>query len=92
MSPPSDHEDPELALGEMPAYYHKMDRRLIILETRFDIILPTLATKTDLLELRAELRSEMATMTKWMATIAISMLLGFAAVTAALLTNARPGG
>jgi hypothetical protein len=35
-----------------------MDRRLIILETRFDTILPTLATKTDVLELKAKLKQE----------------------------------
>jgi hypothetical protein len=56
--PASGMSDPELANGESPDYYRKMDRRLIILETRFDTILPTLATKTDLLELKAELKQE----------------------------------
>ncbi|NHZ89066.1 hypothetical protein F2P45_08550 [Massilia sp. CCM 8733] len=32
-----------------------MDRRLTVLETRFDTILPTLATKADLVELRLDL-------------------------------------
>ncbi|HZV66258.1 MAG TPA: hypothetical protein VFG03_15230 [Telluria sp.] len=34
-----------------------MDRRLTVLETRFDTILPTLATKADLAELGAEFAS-----------------------------------
>jgi hypothetical protein len=56
MPPASGITEPELANGESPDYYRKMDRRLIVLETRFDTILPTLATKTDLLELKAELK------------------------------------
>ncbi len=35
------------------------DRRLTVLETRFDTILPTLATKADLEALRGELRLEL---------------------------------
>ena len=93
MSAPSDIPEPELANGDPSAYYHKMDRRLIILETRFDVILPTLATKSDLTELRAELRAdlrtEIAAMTKWIAAIAISMLLGFGGVIATMLTIMR---
>jgi hypothetical protein len=56
MPPTSGITEPELANSESPDYYRKMDRRLIVLETRFDTILPTLATKTDLLELKAELK------------------------------------
>lgn len=41
------------------ADYYQIDRRLTILETRFDTILPTLATKTDLAELKSELKSAM---------------------------------
>ena len=60
MPPASGITEPELANGESPDYYRKMDRRLIVLETRFDIILPTLATKADLIGLKAELRAEMS--------------------------------
>ncbi|UUZ55523.1 hypothetical protein LP419_07635 [Massilia sp. H-1] len=38
-----------------PPYDDDMDRRLTILETRFDTILPTLATKHDLELLRVEI-------------------------------------
>lgn len=58
MPPTSGIVEPELANGEPPDYHRKMDRRLIILETRFDTILPTLATKADLIGLRAELKGD----------------------------------
>lgn len=47
---------PNLAGGGEPPYDKDMDRRLIVLETRFDTILPTLATKSDLEALRAEVQ------------------------------------
>jgi hypothetical protein len=60
MTPNSSIEAPELANGGSADYYRKMDRRLIVLETRFDTILPNLATKTDLIELKAELKADIA--------------------------------
>ena len=60
MPPNSGINEPELANGESPDYDRKMDRRLIVLETRFDVILPTLATKADLIGLKAELKEEIA--------------------------------
>ncbi|WLI88529.1 hypothetical protein Q4S45_17620 [Massilia sp. R2A-15] len=98
MSAPSDVPEPELANSEPPAYYHKMDRRLIILETRFDVILPTIATKSDLIELRSQLDARISklevdmhksftTMTHWMVGVAVSLLIGFAGVIAAVLTK-----
>ncbi len=46
---------PNLAGGGEPPYDKGMDRRLTVLETRFDTILPTLATKADLEALRVEM-------------------------------------
>lgn len=43
-----------------PPSNFELDRRLTVLETRFDTILPTLATKQDLQELRAEVRQMFA--------------------------------
>ncbi|TFW35789.1 hypothetical protein E4O92_01155 [Massilia horti] len=78
-----------------------LDRRVTILETRFDTILPLLATKTDLAELRgefmtklaetkaelkAEIRAESARLSRWMATMAITMVLGFGGMFVTLLT------
>jgi hypothetical protein len=66
-----------------------MDRRVTILETRFDTILPMLATKADLAELKAELKAEfkaeIAQLSRWVATMAITMVLGFAGMFATLL-------
>jgi hypothetical protein len=59
MPPNSGIDEPELANDGSADYYRKMDRRLIVLETRFDTILPTLATKADLIGLKAELTQEM---------------------------------
>jgi hypothetical protein len=68
---------------------YSVDRRLTILETRFDTILPTLATKADLAELKAELKADLkaesAQLSRWMATMAITMALGFAGMFATLL-------
>jgi hypothetical protein len=76
------------ATRELDAY--SLDRRLTILETRFDTILPTLATKADLAELRAELKSEIraesAKLARWMATLAVTMVLGFAGMIVTLVT------
>ncbi len=58
-----------------------LDRRLTILETRFDTVLPTLATKADLAELKATLKadiqSESARLSRWMAMLTITMFIGF---------------
>lgn len=49
----------QLGGGAGPPYDESMDRRLVVLETRFDVILPTLATKHDLELLRGELKDHM---------------------------------
>jgi hypothetical protein len=53
------NEPTPIAGGGGPPYDADMDRRLTVLETRFDTILPTLATKSDLESLRSEMRVEM---------------------------------
>ena len=45
-----------LAGGGEPPYDGNMEHRITALEARWDAILPTLATKSDLAELRAEMR------------------------------------
>jgi len=71
-------------LHDVPAQRHKdalIDRRLTVLETRFDTTMTMLPTKADLSELKAELKtnihSESAHLSKWMAATAITMVLGF---------------
>ena len=59
--PPPDPTDKDsIARARRAEYDASVDKRLTVLETRFDVILPTLATKADLADLRADLRTEMA--------------------------------
>jgi hypothetical protein len=58
-----------------------IDRRLTVLETRFDTTLTMLPNKADLSELKAELKAdihgEAARLSKWAAATAITMVIGF---------------
>ncbi len=75
-------------------YDRMLERRITILETRWDAILPTLATKADLAELKAELKdsiySESSKLTRWLVTLTVTMIFGFAAMFATMLTLLRP--
>jgi hypothetical protein len=71
-------------LQDPPAQRNKdllLDRRLTVLETRFDTTLTMLPNKADLSELKAELKSdihgEAARLSKWMAATAVTMMFGF---------------
>jgi hypothetical protein len=70
---------------DMTSDSYQLDRRLTILETRFDTILPTLATKADLAELKAELRGKISSLSRWMAAMFVTMVIGFAGMVVALL-------
>jgi len=78
------NEPRTITCGGGPPNGKGMDRRLVVLETRFDVIAPTLATKNDLKKLRGELLDEMhiaiCGRTKWMIGLFLSLLvamLGF---------------
>ncbi|GAB3420293.1 hypothetical protein NX774_17235 [Massilia agilis] len=60
-------------MGARPDDPYQLDRRLTILETRFDTILPTLATKADVAELKSELKTLLL-------GYFLTMVLGFAGV------------
>jgi hypothetical protein len=69
---------------DVPAQHNKdvvLDRRLTVLETRFDTTLTMLPNKADLADLKAELKAdihgESAHLSKWMAATAITMVIGF---------------
>ncbi|MCS0631673.1 hypothetical protein NX786_20310 [Telluria mixta] len=70
-------------LRDVPAHNKDvlLDRRLTVLETRFDTTLTMLPNKADLSELKAELKAdihgESAHLSKWMAATAITMVIGF---------------
>jgi hypothetical protein len=55
-----------------------MDNSLTALEARFDTILPTLATKADIAELRGDFHRMDASNTRWIVATVISLFLGFA--------------
>ena len=80
----------DIANGDHDDYIRQMDRRLTVLETRFDTILPTLATKADLaqLEMRVitELHKSISGVHKWLAAMAIAMLLGFGGMSLTMLS------
>lgn len=58
---PREPGGPDHLVSASGAEYHTgLEKRVSILEMRFDIILPTLATKTDIAELRSELHTEMS--------------------------------
>lgn len=73
------------------ADYYQLDRRLTILETRFDSILPTLATRTDLAELKAELKEEIHVeidkLSRWMLALTVTMVCGFGGLIVVLLRH-----
>jgi hypothetical protein len=81
-----------------------LDRRLTILETRFDTIVPTLATKADLAELKGEffvklaetkaelkteIKAESARLTKWMASMFVTMIIGFGGMALTMMSLLR---
>ncbi|PHV03824.1 hypothetical protein CSQ96_29030 [Janthinobacterium sp. BJB412] len=63
-----------------------MDERLTALETHFNTILPTLATKADIESLRAD----MSRMSSWVLGSMIGMFFGFFGLMLAMQNMARP--
>ncbi len=101
----SERNSPEAREGQDDNVLSALDRRLTILETRFDTILPTLATKADLAELRAELKADIAQLraelkadmhaesgrlTRWMGMLTITMLIGFGGMILTLFSLLPP--
>ena len=68
-----------------------LDRRLTVLETRFDTTLTMLPNKADLSDLKAELKAdihgEAAHLSTWMAATAITMVIGFSGMIFTVLSR-----
>jgi len=68
-----------------------LDRRLTVLETRFDTTLTMLPNKADLADLKAELKAdihgESAHLSKWMAATTITMVIGFGGMILTVLSR-----
>ena len=81
-----DLPDPVVQRNETAA----IDRRLTVLETRFDTIITMMPNKADLSDVKAELKAdihgEAARLTKWAAATATTMVIGFGGM---ILTLAR---
>jgi len=66
-----------------------MEARLTALETRIDTILPTLATKTDIAELRSAMHKASTDTSRWITATVIGLFLGFAGLFFAMSNNAK---
>lgn len=79
----------DVANGDNDDYIRSMDRRLIVLETRFDTLLPLLANKADLAELKAGLSAEIASLEariiRWVVATFITLIFGFGGLTLTVL-------
>lgn len=67
-----------------------MDERLTALETHFNSILPTLATKADIEALRADMYKMSTDTHRWMLASMIGMFLGFGGLYFASSRELRP--
>ncbi len=66
-----------------------MDERLTALETHFNTILPTLATKADIESLRADMSRMSSELHKWVLGSMIGMFIGFGGLYFASNTASR---
>ena len=85
-------------LQDIPGQRNKdllLDRRLTVLETRFDTTMTMLPNKADLSELKAELKSdidgEAARLTKWVAASAVTMVFGFGGMILTMMSRLHGG-
>jgi hypothetical protein len=67
-----------------------MEHQVTALETRLDTILPTLATKSDVADLRAEMHEGCSGMVKWIVGPAIGLGVAGITVVTFVLNNATP--
>lgn len=84
---PASDRQPPFAKGGGGGYHDPMEARMTALETRLDTILPTLATKSDIAELRGEFKGWTLTTAL---TLAGTMLAGFVGIATLLWNVAKP--
>lgn len=95
--PLKDGTSTPVAVGGKPPYDGDMEHRLTALETRLDTILPTLATKADVGEIRADLHKMNAEIKSWtLATVLtiigamLAAIFGISQISKAALPRATP--
>ena len=76
--------------GDEPPYDDGMEHRVTTLETRLDTILPTLATKADMAELKTEIHKNSADIIKWVVGTGFAGFAAFIVVITFVLNNASP--
>jgi hypothetical protein len=76
--------------GDGGGYDEKMDARLTALETRFDTVVPTLATKTDIESVKSEIHKSSGETHKWMLATVIGLFLGFGGLFLAMSNALKP--
>ena len=81
---------PSLPDGNDMTHNDPMEHRVTALETRLDTVLPTLATKADLGELRTEMHKGFGEMVKWIVGTGFVGLAAFVTIITFVLNNAVP--
>lgn len=68
----------------------RVGERLAAMEARWDAILPTLATKADIAEVRAEIHKGIVETQRWMIATIIGLFIGFGGLFLAMSNILRP--
>lgn len=68
-----------------------MEARLTALETKWDTVVPTLATKSDMAELRVEIHKMDASIKTWMIATVIALFLGFSGLFFTVTSGLKSG-
>lgn len=76
--------------GGGPPHNEDMEKRLTKLETQFETVIPTLATKSDMADMRAEMHKGFSDMVKWIVGTAIVMAGAGITIMTFVLNNATP--
>lgn len=86
----ADYSDADGSGGGEPPHNDPMEPRIAALEARLDTLVPTLATKGDLAELKTEMHKGFAEMIKWIVGSALAGIAVFITVMTFVLNNAVP--
>lgn len=76
--------------GGGPPHNEDMENRLTKLETQFETVIPTLSTKSDMADMRAEMHKGFSDMVKWIVGTAIVMAGAGITIMTFVLNNATP--
>lgn len=76
--------------GGGPPHNENMENRITKLETQFETVIPTLATKSDMADMRAEMHKGFSDMVKWIVGTAIVMAGAGITIMTFVLNNATP--